>query len=222
MKKITWHQALLLFVVFSVVTVVYQLPSGMHALSHSQVCWSSAAFSVIVAWSSGATRACGPPLPLSSHPCLYDQGVPPSCYGSLFCPPRVTVSAISPLSVVPELWLPTACQQHTLCPCHLYPITPAGATCSSALPAPPLLPSMLATVCQEEEGLLLISGCFSTATQLHSDIWEISCHLSLRLGAALVAAKTSKGSVWWVHNVCCPQNTFSSGFPGTVPPTKII
>lgn len=50
---------------------------------------------------------------------------------------------------------------------------------------------MLATIRQEEEGLLLISGCLLTATQLLSDTWEISSPLSLRRGGAHIAAKTS-------------------------------
>lgn len=36
----------------------------------------------------------------------------------------------------------------------------------------------------------LISGCCWTVTQLNSDIWEISCHLSLRQGTHLIAAET--------------------------------
>lgn len=73
------------------------------------------------------------------------RGYLSSRYGSLFYPPCVIIATISPLSVAPELWLPTACQRHALCPWHLYPITPAGATCSWTLPASPLPPSLLAT-----------------------------------------------------------------------------
>lgn len=36
----------------------------------------------------------------------------------------------------------------------------------------------------------LISGCCWTVTQLNSDIWEISCHLSLRWCTTLIVAKT--------------------------------
>lgn len=126
--------------------------------------------------------------------CLF-RGYLSSCYDSLFCPaplaPRRRLCS-SLLAVVPELWLPTACQQHTPCPCHLLPITPAAATCSGILPTSPLLPSVLAVLLQREERFFfffLISGCCWTVTQLNSDIWEISCHLSLRQGTRLIAAE---------------------------------
>lgn len=168
--KITCHQASFLFVVFSMVSVVYQLPSGTHALGDSQVCCSSAGFPVIVLWSSQATQGCGHNFHFITVPVCVFRGYLSSCYGSLFCPPWVTIAAISPLSVAPELWLLTACQRHILCPWHLYPITPAGATCSCTLPASPPLPSLLAMICQEEEGLLLIKWLLPgshTTTQWH-------------------------------------------------------
>lgn len=146
-------------------------------------------------WSPQAMWGCRLPLPLSSRSLfMLVQGVPviPLWQSVLPCSyPHATISALSLLSVVPEPWLPTACQQHTLCPCQLSPITPAAATCSGTLPTSPLLPSVLATFLQGEEGFFfffLISGCCWTVTQRNSDIWEI-CHLSLRRRTSLIAAK---------------------------------
>lgn len=135
MKNKTSLSLLPLCFSLSVVASVYGLPSGIWALGDSHVCWSTAGFPVIVVWSSQASLGlqattstlimfpvcacsggtCYPAMTVCSAPLLY---------------PRATVSALSLLSVVPELWLRTACQQHTLCPCHLSPITPAAATCS--------------------------------------------------------------------------------------------
>ena len=171
------------------VASVCALPSGMGALGDSHVCWGTAGFPVIMVWSSQAnlglqvTTSTLITFPVCSggtcHPAMT------VCSALLFYP-RATISALSLLSVVPELWLPTACQQHTLCPCHLSPITPAAATCSGTLPTSPLLPSVLVILLQGKR--VLIGDCCWTVTQLNSDIWEISCHLPLS---------------WCTHSPCC-------------------
>lgn len=98
------------------------------------------------------------------------------------CSARLSIPLpLTPRSVVPELWFPTACQQHALCPCHLSPITPAAATCSGTLPTSLLLPSGLAMLLQRRKNIFfLISGCCWTVTQPSRDVWEIECRLSLR------------------------------------------
>lgn len=157
------------------------------------------------------------------HLCLF-RGYLSSCSDSLFCPALLSLCHhlhAFPASVVPELWFLTACQQHTLCPCHLSPITPAAATCSGALPTSPLLPSVLAMLLRGRKDFFLISGCCWTVTQLNSDIWEISCHLSLRWCTTLTAAKifNHKDLRSVVFTVL---RTFSfSGFLRTVTSTKI-
>lgn len=174
------------------VAAVCGLPSGMGALGDSHVCWGTAGFTVIMVWSSQAnlglqaTTSTLITFPVCSggtcHPAM-------TVCSALLLYPRAIISAFSLLSVVPELWLPTACQQHTLCPCHLSPITPAAATCSSTLPTSPLLPSVLVMLLQGKRFFFffLIGGCCWTVTQLNSDIWEISCHLSLS---------------WCTHSLC--------------------
>lgn len=125
----------------------------MWALGDSHVCWSTAGFPVITVWASQANlglRATTSTL-ITFPVCACSGG---TCHPAMtvcsavllyLCAP---ISALSLLSGVPELRLPTACQQHTLCPCHLSPTTPAAATCSSTLPTSPLLPSVLAMLLQ--------------------------------------------------------------------------
>ena len=164
----------------SFVAAAWRLPSGVGALGDSHVCWGTAGFSVILLWSPQASLGLQ-----ATTPTL----VPfPVCSGGT-CHPAMTVCSawlsspvpLSLRSVVPELWFPTACQQHALCPCHLSPITPAAATCSGTLPTSLLLPSVLAMLLQRRKNIFfLISGCCWTVTQPSRDVWEIECRLSLR------------------------------------------
>lgn len=155
------------------------LPSGVGALGDSHVCWGTAGFSVILLWSPQAclglqaTTSTLIPFPVCSggtcHPAM------------TVCSARLSIpTPLSLRSVVPELWFPTACQQHTLplsslayhtCCCHLF----------RYLANISLLPSVLATLLQWRKNIFfLISGCCWTVTQPSSDVWEILCRLSLR------------------------------------------
>lgn len=142
---------------------------------------------------------CRPPLPLSPWSLfVLVQGVPVilwwqsvmPCF-SIPCHHLCISSALSSSWTLVTDSLPTAhsvplssLAYHTCC-CHLFQyLANISPTAFSAGHAP-----------SGEKGFFFSNQYCWTVTQLNSDIWEISCHLSLRWFTTLIAAKISNHPV---------------------------